>query len=119
MALLRSIIGITLAILIAGFAILNAQDIAINWSPFHDPYSIPLYTVILGCLILGFFMGGTSVWLNHGKVRKSRRQQKKEIKTLQKELAKTKNASVNDNPPSEFFPALPAKTTKDVQKVKG
>lgn len=106
MAFIKSIIAFLLTILIAGFCILNAQTIKIAWSPIHDTIAIPLYAIILGGLVFGFFIGMFSLWLNSGNIRKTKRQQSKQIKTLEKELAKTSPNINTQKPPSDFFPAL-------------
>ena len=110
-----SLIGNTLTfifiIVIAGFCILNAQDIEIEWSPVHDPVTLPLYAIALGALGSGFILGAATLWFNSHNTRKTKRQQTKHIKNLEKELAKATPQTFNQKPPSDFFPALPAKKT--------
>ena len=114
MAFIKSIIAFLLTILIAGFCILNAQTIEITWSPVHNTITIPFYTIPLSALIFGFFIGVFSLWLNSGNTRKTKRQQSKHIKTLEKKLAQTASGTNSPNhlqnrqkkPPADFFPAL-------------
>jgi len=113
MSLIKSLFTFILTLLIAGFCILNAQSVEIEWSPVHDAITLPLYAIILGSLILGFFIGTTALWMNSGTLRKTKRQQKKQIKTLEKELAKTSANTNNQKPPADFFPALPNKSAKN------
>lgn len=107
MSLIKSLFTFILIFVIAGFCILNAQSIEITWSPVHNDITLPLYAIILGCLITGFFIGMGTLWINSSTLRKTKRQQKKQIKTLEKELAKTTANTNNQKPPADFFPALP------------
>ena len=113
MALIKSIITFILTLLIAGFCILNAQDIQITYSPVHNAITIPLYAMILGALLLGFCIGAATLWMNSGTLRKSKREQKKKIKTLEKELTKHSANTNNQKPPADFFPALPNTKAKN------
>lgn len=108
MSLIRGILGFVLAAAIALFAIYNRQPVDVTFSPIHDPLSIPLYLIALGLMGAGFLLGGTFVWFTQGRVRKTKRQQKKQIKALEKELkAVNENGAQELTPSSEFFPALP------------
>lgn len=110
MSLIKSILAFILTIAIAAFCIINAQNVDVTWSPINNSISLPLYAIILGSLITGFFIGSFSVWLNSGTLRKTKRQQKKQIKSLEKELSKTPNTIANQTPPADFFPAISHKT---------
>lgn len=107
MSIIKSLITFLLIISIAGFCMLNAQKIDITWSPIHDPVSIPLYALILSTLTFGFIIGACVLWINSGTLRKTKRQQKKQIQTLEKELSKASDNTNNQKPPADFFPALP------------
>ena len=108
MSLIRGIFGFVLTAAIALFAIYNRQLVDVSFSPIHAPLSLPLYLIALGLMALGFVLGGAFVWFAQGRVRKTKRQQKKQIKALERELkAINENAPQNLTPSSEFFPALP------------
>lgn len=113
MSLINSLLTFLLIIAIAGFCILNAQKIDIIWSPVHDSVSIPLYAIILGALTLGFLIGACALWVNSGSLRKTKRQQKKQIKVLEKELSKTSANTNAQKPPADFFPALPNRKSQN------
>lgn len=109
MSFIRGIFGLALAVLVTAFAVFNRETVSLAWSPLHDPQDLPLYAVGLGMMAVGFVLGGVMVWLNQGTVRKTKRKQSKQIKSLEKELE-----SINENiksgmPASDFFPALPKK----------
>lgn len=107
MSLINSAFTLILIVIIAAFAILNRDIVDVTYSPVHDPYALPLYAVILGALITGFLIGGCAVWINHLGLRRTKRKQNKQIKTLEKELRVSTQDTPSDIPPSDFFPALP------------
>jgi len=108
---MRWIIGFVMAVCIAGFAVFNRAVVSVVWSPIHDPVTMPLYLTALGALVVGFLFGGVTVWLNMASVRREKRQQKKELKVMEKEIDKLKKNSHGAEPPvSELFPALPYKS---------
>lgn len=117
MALIRSLIGLTIAAFAIGFAIANRQDVSVIYSPIHDPLTLPLYLIVLSLTAIGFILGGAFVWLSMGSLRQTKRQQKKLIKSLEKELkAVNENAETPKTPSSEFFPALPAHSKTAINK---
>ncbi len=112
MAFIRSLIALLIAFCIAGFAVMNRNDVEVFWSPINQAYTVPLYVIILGSLIAGFLIGGIVVWLNHGGLRRTSRKQKKHIKDLEKELSKIETDPLAETPPSDFFPAIAFKKQK-------
>ncbi len=112
MGLIRALIGIVVTILIAGFAALNRERVPVTWNPleFDVTLELPLYAIILACTVFGFVIGGFSVWVNLSGVRKERRRQKKEIKILEKEVAKLRDDKFQPKPhmpAPDMFQALP------------
>lgn len=106
-ALMRWIAGFLTIIIFAGFAALNRQDVALYFSPIHDAVQIPLFIIILGFAAAGFLIGSMAVWFNDGKLRREKRLQKKQIKTLESELEMTqKIMSAKDRLHDPLFPAL-------------
>ncbi len=87
MAILRGIIGLVLAILVAAFAVANRQGVEIIWSPLHPSVTIPVYALALGLLIIGFAMGGLMAWLGSLPVRLHKHKQAKAIRRLEQELS--------------------------------
>ena len=112
MAFIRNIFAAIITIAIIAFVLMNRQITDVTWSPLHDPYQIPLYGVILGSLLTGFLIGAFAVWFNDGKLRRTKREQKRQIKSLQKEVDKAHSKPVSQTLPDDFFPALPHKSAK-------
>lgn len=84
---------ITLPVLIAGFifAVSNPNSIDIVINPLVEApdgtVSIPVYIIAFVALGIGFLLGIIVLWLSMGKLRLERRQYKKEVKKLEKELS--------------------------------
>ena len=109
MGFIKNIFGILFAIALIAFAISNRQDTTLIYSPVHDAMTVPLYFITLLFLGAGFLLGAVTVWLNSGHIRKTKRQQKRQIKALEKELENVKSTPQKETtaPAQEFFPALP------------
>lgn len=114
MTLIRTIFGFILAIALVAFAVANRQTATLVYSPVHDTLDVPLYLIALLFMALGFILGSVTVWINSGKTRRIKRQQRKTIKELEKELEKIGSADPKiTEPPSDFFPALPQNKAED------
>ena len=75
-------------------AVANRHSVSVSLDPFSttEPaleFLVPLYLVVLLCLILGILIGGMTSWLGGGRHRKAarayRREQKKSVKDTAKE----------------------------------
>ncbi len=111
--LLRGLLALVVTVIITVFAALNRFDVSIAWNPLdvEQTHDVPLYLVALGATLFGFIAGALMVWLNMSPLRKQKRQQKKEIKTLEKEMTKLKNDKFQagvSSPSAETLPALTA-----------
>ena len=111
MGLLRWIVGFLVAACAVLFSVSNRQPVIFYITPLHQPLELPLYMIGLLLLCSGFLLGSFTVWLNSSGIRRDRRTQKRQIKTLEKELNVAHDREKNQAPPSDFFPALP-KTAK-------
>lgn len=85
-ALLRWILSALIAFAALLFALANRDDIAVVWSPVHDAVSVPVFLPVLCGLLAGFVCGGLFVWLSAAPLRRERRQQRREITKLEKNL---------------------------------
>lgn len=79
---------LTLPLIVAAvfFALYHQQDVAITYSPFNDPATLPLYIPVLGAVAIGFVLGCLMTWAASSRQRKVIREQKKKIKTLEKQI---------------------------------
>lgn len=104
-ALIRWVLGFIIALIFVFFAAFNRQPVELYYSPLHDPVVLPLFAAVLGFSAFAFIIGGLTVWISDGRVRRERRGLKRHVKTLEKEIDKNKpvNDTSKDNP---LFPAL-------------
>ena len=117
MSLIRAIFGFILALALTGFAVSNREIIDLIYSPIHDPLQVPLYLVALLFMAAGFVLGAVVTWLNGSKTRKLKRQQRKTIRALEKELGeRSKDKEEPAAPPSDFFPALPKSENSSIKQ---
>ncbi|HPD82285.1 MAG TPA: LapA family protein [Alphaproteobacteria bacterium] len=86
MSFIRWIIALPIIVGAVLFALANPAIVSVTWSPFHSAIDLPLYFVALAFLGAGFLLGAFVAWIGMGKVRKDRRQQKKTIKQLEKDI---------------------------------
>lgn len=109
MAFIRFIIGIVITVAVAGFAVMNPFDVEIVFSPVHQAVTLPFYIIFCGSLFVGFLIGGFLVWLNGASVRRERRKQARDIKLLEKEVARLKDDKYQSSslPVVDVLPALP------------
>ncbi|MCI5061030.1 MAG: LapA family protein [Alphaproteobacteria bacterium] len=86
MALLRWILALPLIVGAVLFALAHPTPVPVTWNPFEPAIDLPLYFVALSFFGVGFILGAFISWLGMGKVRKERRQQRKQIKKLEKDI---------------------------------
>lgn len=86
MSFIRWIIALPLIVGAVLFALAHPDPVTITWNPFEEAIELPLYFVALAFLGIGFLLGVFVAWLGMGKVRKERRQQRKTIKKLEKDI---------------------------------
>lgn len=93
MGILRWFFTFVVSVIVLMFSISNLDIVAVNWSPFHPSYDLPLYAVILAALSLGFFWGGVMVWFSGSAARTKLRQTTKDIKRLETDLEEARQLS--------------------------
>lgn len=117
MAIIRWIAGFLITAAAAVFAVINRHDVQIFWNPLGEGLAtVPVYLAVLGFMALGFFFGAAAVWMNTGRLRSERRKQKKDIKSLSRQVEAAKKAAAHapevQAASAETYPALPARITQ-------
>lgn len=69
------------------FAIYNQGMAAVTYNPFHASINLPLYVPVLFAIAFGFVFGSVMTWAAMGRLRKERRDQRKKIKALEKQIS--------------------------------
>ncbi|MCW2273309.1 DUF1049 domain-containing protein [Rhodoblastus acidophilus] len=79
-ALFRILVIAPFALLLLGFSLANRQSITVLTEPFNvadgawPTFTLPLYLVVLGAMMIGVLIGGSSTWLRQGRHRKAARE---------------------------------------------
>ena len=105
--LLVGLIGVPLALLIVLFAVANRQPVTVGFDPFVPEapafaVTLPLFALLLICVMIGVLVGGVAAWLRQGKWRKEAKAKRTEVTRLEAETERARReASIARN-------ALPA-----------
>jgi len=88
--ILSWLFGVPVAFLVIVVAVANRTPVTFSLDPFdlNQPWfsvAVPLYVLLMGCLILGMLIGGVSAWLTQGKWRKEARYRRHEVHRLELE----------------------------------
>jgi len=76
-----------IAVVVILFAVSNREIVSVGLWPLPDFAAMPLYLVVLGCLLIGFVCGQLSSWLGGWRWRRELRQARDRIAALEQELA--------------------------------
>lgn len=68
------------------FALYNPQTSTFTLNPFREATELPVYVPVLGAIGIGFLFGAIMTWAATGRLRAERREQKKRIKALERQL---------------------------------
>jgi uncharacterized integral membrane protein len=90
--ILTTLIAVPLAILLAVFMIANRHKVTVSLDPFGSDApslsaTLPLFVIMLICLLAGVIAGGTAAWLNQSRWRRAARGLRVEREALKGRLA--------------------------------
>ena len=96
-----------LSFIVVTFMVQNREMVEVSLWPLPFVKPAPLWSVIVGFLLLGFLIGATSAWLSAGGSRKRARdlaranaEKAQQISQLHQQLAVQKQATALPKPPS-------------------
>jgi uncharacterized integral membrane protein len=89
--IVRVLVLVPLALLIAMFAVANRAPVLIGFDPFgaQPPmfaFISPLYLALMAALILGVVIGGVAAWMSQGRKRRRARRLAAELKASRGEV---------------------------------
>mgnify|MGYP000739824526 CR=1 FL=1 len=96
MSLLRWLFMLPIILLVILFALANPSPTIINWSPFHEAITLPLYFIVVFFLCLGFLIGALISWVGMLPSWKEKRNLKKENAKLEKDLNKANEKLIEE-----------------------
>jgi uncharacterized integral membrane protein len=74
------------ALLLILFAVSNRETVSVGLWPLPDAAVLPLYLVVLACLLVGFLVGQLSGWIGGRHWRREARRARGRIAALEREL---------------------------------
>lgn len=80
------ILTIPLTALLVAFAVANREFVAVDLWPFDLALPLPVFVLVLGSLVIGFFIGAGVAWLSIAKYRRRVRAARKEVTRLKREV---------------------------------
>jgi uncharacterized integral membrane protein len=86
MRFLRRAAMLVVAVVLVVFAISNRSSVALGLWPLPDAVELPLYLVILACLLVGFVVGEFAAWVAARRWRREVRRSAQRIAVLEAEL---------------------------------
>ena len=86
MAFIRWIIALPIIVGAILFALAHPDPVTVTWNPLQEPIELPLYFVVFMFLGIGFLLGAFMSWVGMSGVRTDRRQQRKTIRKLEKDI---------------------------------
>jgi uncharacterized integral membrane protein len=120
--IVAALILVPLALIIIAFAVANRQIVTVSLDPFSASapaasLTLPLFALVIVLLIVGVVIGGTAVWLRHGRWRRAARRLEREVKELSARLHALHGASTEPSivprqqePPPRLRLRPPART---------
>ena len=94
----KALILFPLAILVVLLAVANRGPVTLSLDPFSREapeiaFTLPLFAVIFGAVMLGVVIGGMGAWLAQGKHRRAERRYKREARRLRAHTAPARAGS--------------------------
>jgi putative membrane protein len=86
MKILWLVVLALVALALIFFAIANRQTVSLGFWPLPSALELPLYLVVLGALVIGFFAGQFVTWIGGWRWRREARRSRERIAMLEREL---------------------------------
>ncbi|MCW2315823.1 Protein of unknown function [Rhodoblastus acidophilus] len=115
-AVLRFLILAPFAVLLLGFSLANRSPVPVSTDPFNLPdlplptFAVPLYLLVVGAMMVGVVLGGSSTWVRQGRHRKAAREASRKWAALRAENEALRNQMT---PAAPGTPALPVSRPKN------
>ena len=90
MRVLAWVIAAVTAIVVIAFAVANRGPMSVNVQPLPYRLDIPVWTLAVGALAVGFLTGALVRWLLDHKLRRTARQGRRRTRALEQELARVR-----------------------------
>ena len=81
------IVTLPVTLVVVVFAVANREEVALSFWPLPWSAGLPIWLIVLGCLLAGFLLGATVAWLSGGPRRRRARQTAERARELARQLA--------------------------------
>jgi uncharacterized integral membrane protein len=105
-AIFRFLVLAPFALLLLGFSLANRNSVTVSIDPFNltditlPTFVVPLYLLVVGAIMVGVVIGGSSTWLRQGRHRKAAREASRKSAAL-----KAENEALRSQVSSSIVPA--------------
>ena len=82
------ILTLPLIVVAVIFAIANRKPITLDLWPFEASPQLPLFVILLACVVFGLVVGGLATWLSAAPARQRARQARRRVAELEREAAR-------------------------------
>lgn len=86
MRVLAWIIMVPVAVAVIVFSVSNRAITSVDFWPFPLVVSLPLFSVVLGSLLVGFCLGGLIAWISGAGARRRARRLSRELASAERDL---------------------------------
>lgn len=84
------IVTIPVTLVVVVFALANRHEAMLRFWPFPWSAELPIYVIVLCCLLLGFLLGAALAWFSGGPRRRRARQTAERARELARQVAELK-----------------------------
>ena len=85
--IITALIGFVLTVLVVVFVLSNREAATVSLWPLPIALDLPLYLVIAGAFLSGFLVGGATMWVSDGRVRRTARARGREVSSLERKMS--------------------------------
>ena len=87
-------ISLVVTIAVISFVASNVKPVQVDLWPFEIGLDVPVFVLLLGGLLVGFFCGALVMWFSQGKNRRRGREARREAAGLQRRVAELERKQV-------------------------
>jgi uncharacterized integral membrane protein len=102
------ILTLPLIVVAVIFAIANRELVILDLWPFELSPQLPLFVILLACIVFGLMVGSLATWLSGAATRQRLRQTRRRMAELEREAARRMAAPAANGQPGLPAPGLPA-----------
>ena len=106
------IVTLPVTLVVVVFALANRHEVTLSFWPFPWSTDLPVFVIVLCCLLVGFLLGAMLLWLSGGPRRRRARQTAERARALAEQLAELKRRQAAaerrvpaSGPPAEGSPS--------------